>query len=164
MKPLFETIQDTDRVWVYQSNRLLSEEEVEYITLSGQRFTASWAAHGKALRAQVQVVHNLFVVVNVDEMQAKASGCSIDSSVHWISALGKELHIDFFDRMRVAYLNKDSRIEIADAPEFEQLAHAGMIESDVYVFNNMVFSGKDIRNSWLVPATESWHSRFFEMA
>jgi hypothetical protein len=163
MKPLFETIQDTDRVWVYQANRLFTNEEAEFITLSGKRFTDSWAAHGKSLRAQVQVVHNLFVVVNVDEMQAKATGCSIDSSVHWVSSLGKELGIDFFDRMRVAYLDKDSRIEIADAAEFEHLAHSGMIESDVYVFNNMAFIGKDLRNSWLIPANESWHSRYFEV-
>jgi hypothetical protein len=164
MKPLFETIQDSDRVWVYQANRFLTTEEVEYILLSGQRFTASWATHGKALRAQVQVVHNLFVVVNVDENQAKASGCSIDSSVHWISSIGKEFDIDFFDRLSVAYFNKDNKIELSGASEFEHLAHSRMIESDVYVFNNMAFSGKDMRNSWLVPASESWHSRFFEMA
>lgn len=164
MKPLFETIQDTDRVWVYQSNRPLTNDEAAYIQSSGEKFTTNWAAHGAALRAQAQVIHNLFIVVNVDEKQAKASGCSIDSSVHWVAALGKELSIDFFDRLKIAYIEGNNKIELVDTAEFEHLAQTGIIESDVSVFNNMVFSGKDIRSSWLVPAIESWHSRFFEMA
>jgi len=163
MKPLFETIQDADRVWVYQSNRPLTSDEASYIESSGEKFTSSWATHGTPLRAQVQVIHDLFIVVNVDEKQAKASGCSIDKSVHWVGAIGKELAIDFFDRLKIAYIERNDTIELVDAAEFEHLAQSGIIESDVSVFNNMVFSGKDVRSSWLVPANESWHSRYFEM-
>jgi hypothetical protein len=162
MEKAFEHIQDSDRIWVYQSNRFLSEAEIELIQTSGNAFVASWATHGKPLRAHVAIAHNLFVIVSVDEEQAKASGCSIDKSVNWISTLGRDLHIDFLDRMQIAYKDEQNVVRILPMNEFEQLAVDGQIESSTLVFNNLVFSGKELKNSWNIPASESWHNRFFQ--
>ena len=162
MEKAFEHIQDSDRIWVYQSNRFLSEVEIELIQKSGNAFVASWATHGKPLRANVAIAHNLFVIVSVDEEQAKASGCSIDKSVNWISALGRELHIDFLDRMQIAYKDGQNIARILPMNEFEQLAADGQIESSALVFNNLVFNGKEFRSAWNIPASESWHNRFFQ--
>jgi hypothetical protein len=30
------------------------------------------------------------------------------------------------------------------------------------VYNNLVFSGKELKNNWKIPAKESWHSRYFK--
>ncbi len=161
MEKTFEHIQDTDRIWVYQANRILSDDEAQLIQISGETFVANWAAHGKPLRAEVLVFKNLFVIVMVDEDQAKASGCSIDKSVHWISALGNDLHIDFLDRMQVAWLDEQGQLQLNPIAEFETFASNGQLDSDTLVFNNLVFSGKELKNSWLIPASESWHNRFF---
>ncbi len=162
MEIALQNIQDSDRIWVYQANRFLTEAEIELIQTSGNAFVASWATHGKPLRAEVSIVYNLFVIVSVDEEQAKASGCSIDKSVNWISTLGRDLHIDFLDRMQIAYKDEHSIVRILPMNEFEQLAADGQIESSTLVFNNLVFSGKELNNSWNIPASESWHSRFFQ--
>jgi hypothetical protein len=162
MEIALQHIQDTDRIWVYQSNRFLSEAEIELIQTSGNAFVASWATHGKPLRANVAITHNLFVIVSVDEEQAKASGCSIDKSVNWISTLGRDLHIDFLDRMQIAYKDERNIVQIHPMNEFEQLAANGQIESSTLVFNNLVFNGKELKNAWNIPATESWHNRFFQ--
>jgi hypothetical protein len=162
MEKAFEHIQDSDRIWVYQSNRFLSEAEIELIQTSGNAFVASWATHGKPLRANVAITHNLFVIVSVDEEQAKASGCSIDKSVNWISTLGRDLHIDFLDRMQIAYKDERNIVQIHPMNEFEQLAANSQIESSTLVFNNLVFNGKELKNSWNIPASESWHNRFFQ--
>jgi hypothetical protein len=162
MEIALQNIQDSDRIWVYQANRFLTEAEIELIQTSGNAFVASWATHGKPLRAEVSIVYNLFVIVSVDEEQAKASGCSIDKSVNWISTLGRDLHIDFLDRMQIAYKDEHSIVRILPMNEFEQLAADGQIESSTLVFNNLVFSGKELNNSWNIPASESWHCRFFQ--
>ena len=161
MEKTFEHIRDTDRIWVYQANRILSEDETQLIQISGEAFVSGWATHGKPLRAQVLVLKNLFVIVMVDEEQAKASGCSIDKSVNWISALGRDLHIDFLDRMQIGWQDENGSVQLTPIAEFESLASKGQIDADTLVFNNLVFNGKELKNSWLVPATESWHNRFF---
>jgi hypothetical protein len=162
MEIALQHIQDSDRIWVYQANRFLTEAEIELIQTAGKTFVASWATHGKPLRAEVAIVYNLFVIVSVDEEQAKASGCSIDKSVNWISALGRELHIDFLDRMQIGYKDEQNVARILPMNEFEQLAANGQIESSALVFNNLVFNGKELKNAWIIPASDSWHSRFFQ--
>lgn len=158
----FEHIHDSDRIWVYQSNRFLTDAEVAIIQSSGDAFVASWATHGKQLRATVAILHNAFVIISVDEEQAKASGCSIDKSVHWISALGRDLHIDFLDRMQIAYKDEQNTVQIIPMKEFELLASNKQIGSDSLVFNNLVFTGKELKCAWLIPASESWHNRFYK--
>lgn len=162
MEEAFDHIQDSDRIWVYQANRFLTEVEIELIQTSGNAFVTSWATHGKPLRAHVAIAHNLFVIVSVDEEQAKASGCSIDKSVNWISTLGHDLHIDFLDRMQIAYKDEQNLVHIHPMNEFEHLAANGQIEPSTLVFNNLVFNGKELKNAWNIPAYESWHNRFFQ--
>ena len=44
------------------------------------------------------LINNSILILAVDEARKAASGCSIDSSVHMIKHLEKELKIDFFNR------------------------------------------------------------------
>jgi len=164
MENSFQSINDSDRIWVYQAERSLSSEEVNIIQHSGNEFVATWATHGKPLRAEVIVLHQLFVIVVLDERQALASGCSIDKSLGWISVLGTQLHINFTDRMQVAWMDETKNIHAAPLPEFEALAERGELEADTLVFNNLVFNGREIKNNWLIPAKESWHNRYFPIS
>jgi hypothetical protein len=164
METRFQSINDSDRIWIYQAERMLSTDEVTIIQKSGNEFVASWAAHGKQLRAEVIVLHNLFVIVSLDERQALATGCSIDKSLGWISALGAQLHINFIDRLQVAWLDEQKNIQLGSLNEFEALAERAEIESDTLVFNNLVFNGEELKNNWLIPAKESWHNRYFPVS
>jgi hypothetical protein len=164
MENRFQSIDDSDRIWIYQAERILSPEEVTIIQKSGNEFVASWAAHGKQLRAEVIVLHNLFVIVALDERQAVATGCSIDKSVGWMSELGAQLHINFMDRLQVAWFDEQKIIQLASLQEFEALAERTELDSDTLVFNNLVFNGEELRNNWLIPASESWHNRYFPVS
>jgi hypothetical protein len=164
MENRFQSINDSDRIWIYQAERMLSNEEVMIIQESGNKFVTSWAAHGKPLRAEVIVLHQLFVIVSLDERQALATGCSIDKSLGWISALGNQLHINFMDRLQVAWLDEQKNIQLASLQEFEALAERTELDSDTLVFNNLVFNGEELRNNWLIPARESWHNRYFPVS
>lgn len=156
----FTHIKDADRVWIYQSDKVLNNEEVEIIKSSGEKFIASWAAHGKKLHAGVMVLHRLFVIVYIDETQEKASGCSIDASVHWISTLGEDLHINFLERNNVAYVNDEGDIELVSLDEMEKRISLALLDENTIVFNNMVYSGKDLKHSWRSMLKNSWHSRY----
>jgi hypothetical protein len=146
------------RVWVYQSNRILSKVEVKVIENSGLHFINSWTAHGASLKASFDVLYNRFVVIAVDEAQALASGCSVDKSVHFVKDLEKQLNLNFFDRMQVAY-RKGSEIAACSLSEFEKLAAQGFVNESTIVFNNMVNNKTSFDTQWEVPLKKSWQSR-----
>ena len=80
----FENLPDNSRIWIYQANRKLSEEEVHSITQQTSQFLEQWTAHGSDLEAGFEVKYNRFIVIGLNQANASASGCSIDSSVHFI--------------------------------------------------------------------------------
>lgn len=146
------------RVWVYQSNRNLRDAEVSSIEDSGISFIDEWAAHGASLKASFDVLYNRFVIIAVDEKQALASGCSIDKSVHFIKELEKQLNLNLFDRMQVAY-RKGNEIESCSLSEFEKLASQNFVNETTIVFNNMVNTKLAFDTEWEVPLKSSWQRR-----
>ena len=61
----------------------------------------SWSAHNKKLQCDGVVLFAQYVVLVVNEGFEKASGCSIDSSTHFMKKAGAALNIDFFNRFYV---------------------------------------------------------------
>lgn len=146
------------RLWVYQSNRFFTESEVKLILELGNDFIQSWAAHGASLKAGFDILYNLFVVIVVDEKQALASGCSIDSSVRFIKELEQKFNLNLFDRMQVAYRFNDE-IKICRLTDFEKLAEEKKVDENTIVFNNMVTTKSAFDIEWEVPLKNSWQSR-----
>jgi len=146
------------RLWVYQSNKPLSDAEQKAIQEEGEQFIAGWSAHGAALKASFEILYGRFVVIAVDEKQALASGCSIDKSVHFIKALEQKHNLNFFDRMQVAY-KSGNEILACSLNEFEKLAGEKRVDENTIVFNNMVSSKAAFEKEWEIPLKQSWQSR-----
>ena len=96
---MFESFPENSQVWIYSSTRFFTNEEEVFITTNLDQFISQWATHGTDLFANATILHHSFIVIVADENKVKSSGCSIDSSVRFIKDLGKELNIDFFNRM-----------------------------------------------------------------
>ncbi len=150
---------EDSRVWIYQSSRELSDNEVTEIKQQLNQFTSEWVSHNKALKAKADVLHNRFIQLIVDESQAGASGCSIDKSVHFLQDLGFRYATDFFDRLNFAYL-KDDNVQVAHKDDFVQLYQDGQIHDHTLVFNNLVKTKSEMDSSWTVPLAQSWHKNF----
>lgn len=84
----FKDLNSTSKVWVYTSDRPLSVAENDYLQKQSSFFVEDWAAHGVGLKAEALVYKNQFLILAVDESQTNASGCSIDSSVKFVKAMG----------------------------------------------------------------------------
>lgn len=147
------------RVWVYKSTRAFTPQEAETIRGRGHLFTGSWAAHGNALDACVDVLHGHFVVVAVDEQQAAASGCGIDKSVRFIQDLERELGFSLTDRMVVLYVGADD-IRSCRVQEVEGLLAAGALTPDTRVFDDLVATVGDLRERFHAPLKSTWLMRF----
>ena len=155
----FKDLPDDSRIWVYQSNRKLSEEEVAIIEPKIIAFLKQWTAHGKDLEAGFEIKYNRFIVLGLNQENASASGCSIDASVYFIQSLEKEFGIDLLDKMNVTYFNGDF-IAHKSLADFKKMAKAKSVSKNTVVFNNLVNTKVDYIENWEVPAKDSWHSRF----
>lgn len=151
---------DSSRVWVYQGDRFLSQDEEVVISTKLMEFLNSWASHGAQLDSAFEVKYSRFVVVAVDEEKALASGCGIDKLVHFFQDAGKALNVDFFNRMQVVYRDKDS---IVSEPlhQFWGLRKAGVLNDDSIVFDNLVKNLAEYRAKWETNFSNSWHSEMW---
>ena len=156
----FEDLPEESKVWIYQSNRKFSDEEILDIERDLKTFIESWNAHGTALEASYQIRNNRFLILAVDQEVQSASGCSIDSSVAFIQSLEKKYNVELLDKMNVTFKNGD---HIAHKPlmEFKKMAKEKAVSGNTIVFNNLVNTLGEYIEYWEVPANESWHSRFF---
>lgn len=160
MQVSFEKISENARLWIYQSDRKLTPAEIELLNRELSDFIAKWAAHGADLQASHTIMHSQFVVIAVDEAANMATGCSIDSSVHKMQELSKKLGVDFFDRTKIAFILNDE-IFLESLSNLKSKVDEGIIKEDTPVFNNLVKNKKELETSWVVPAKQSWMSRYF---
>lgn len=150
-----------ERVWVYQADRFLTDVEVSSIELELASFVESWTAHGSALSALANVIDNLFIVIQVDERQAGVTGCSIDKSVNFLKSLSSKYNVDFFDRMKISYVDSDDKLNLVDRKIFEDLLKEGAVGPETIVFNNLVQNSAELASNWRIPFKDSWHSKVF---
>ena len=155
----FKELPDDSKIWIYQSNRKLSDEEVEAISTKTEAFLEQWTAHGSDLEAGYEIRYNRFIVFGLNQENASASGCSIDSSVYFIQSLEKEYGLDLLDKMNVTFYNGEF-IAHKSLADFKKMAKARSVSKNTVVFNNLVITKGDYLENWEVPAKDSWHSRF----
>ena len=156
----FKKLPDESRVWVYQSSRKFSEIEKNKINIKLKQFLNNWTAHGTELCSGFQLKYDRFIIIALDEKKSKASGCSIDASVHFIKELEKEFNIDLMDKMNVTF-KQGKDISYKSIIDFKKLIKNKSVSSDTLVFNNLVVKKGDLESDWEIPASKSWHSRLF---
>ncbi|MGY0407803.1 MAG: ABC transporter ATPase, partial [Polaribacter sp.] len=102
----YKNLPNNSRVWVYQSDREFNPTEIEFISEKAVAFINQWTRHGDDLKGSFTIKYNRFLVLAVDESFNPVSGCSIDSSVHFIRQLENELQLDLMNKMNITFKNK----------------------------------------------------------
>jgi len=149
-----------ERIWIYQSDRSLTDTESKHILAKLEGFTSQWRAHGKSLAAKAEIRYHRFMIIMVDDRVAPPTGCSIDKSVHLLKEIEQELGITLFDRMQIAYRDYEG-IRVVAREEFEKLLAHGDVTDETIVFNNLITSYPELETHWEVPMKDSWHARVF---
>lgn len=148
------------KVWIYQSNRAFSTDEVKDIQQQLDNFTAGWKAHGHQLKAKAEILHHFFIVFTVDEAAAGVTGCSIDASVRMIKEIEQAYNVDLFDRFNIAY-KIDDKVIVTNKEDFETLVNISTVTPETIVFNNLVQTRQEFEDKWETPFEQSWHSKVF---
>jgi len=155
----YNNLPDNSRVWIYQSDRAFTKQEVDYISEKARVFIEQWTRHGDNLKGSFTIKYNQFLILAVDESFNNVSGCSIDASVRFVKELENELNIDLMNKMNVSFKDGD-HINIVKLSDFQQFAKEQKITKETVVFNNMVQTKEEVENNWEVPASKSWHNSF----
>ncbi|RBA28583.1 ABC transporter ATPase [Flavobacterium tibetense] len=156
----FDELPLHSRVWIYQSNRKFSDDEITEIEALAKDFIENWAAHGTSLEASFVIKYNRFIIIAVNQDVQQATGCSIDASVQFIQNLEAKYQVDLLDKMNVTF-KVGEHIAHKTLIDFKKMAKEKAVTANTIVFNNLVNTVEEWQDFWEVPANESWHNRFF---
>lgn len=156
----FDTLPEESKIWIYQSNRKFSDDEISEIETDLQQFIENWAAHGTSLTASYLLKYNRFIILAVNQENQVATGCSIDASVAFIQGLEQKYNVDLLDKMNVTF-KVGEHVAHKTLIDFKKMAKDKAVTGDTIVFNNLVNNIAEFNESWETPAADSWHGRFF---
>lgn len=148
-------------MWVYQSDRRLSEQEKVFLEKSTSEFLADWEAHGAPLRAGYKILHDQFLIIGVDEQANPVTGCSTDTKVRYIQLLKSTLGVDFFNRTLIAILAKE-QVHLIDLKDLKSGLTSFPIEKETLTFNNLINTKEQLESEWMKPASETWIARYIQ--
>ncbi len=157
----FSDLPDSSRVWIYQSNRSFSDQELQEINSKLEEFITQWTAHGADLKASFDIKYKRFITLALDQKLNAATGCSIDSSVKFIQQLEKDYNVDLLDKMNVSY-KQGEFVAYKTLTDFRKMAKEKAVSKNTIVFNNLVNTKAEYLEEWEVPASDSWHNRFLK--
>jgi hypothetical protein len=143
------------RIWIYQANRLLDLSEIGLIDIEIKRFTESWYSHGIKVKGYGNIFFGQFIILVADETASGVSGCSTDSSVHFMKETEKRINIHLFDRQLLAFLIEDI-VHVLPISQLSYSVSNGLITSETLFFNNTVSTKKEFENNWIIPVKDSW--------
>jgi hypothetical protein len=155
----FEQLSDHSRLWIFQSNRKFTPEEIAIIRHELQLFTQRWSAHGHPLQTSFDIRYDQFILLAVNEDHHGASGCSVDESVRVMKELMLKLECDFFDRTKIAFL-LDDKVVLIPQSALKASYHEGLWNESSRMFNNVITSTGDLQQRWIMPAGDTWLKRY----
>lgn len=156
----FDSLNDTSRIWIYQSNREFDEQEINDIGIKLKAFIEAWTRHGDDLKGSYAIRYNHFIILAVDESFNQVSGCSIDASTHVFKNMEQEYQVELLNKLNTAFKDGD-HINVVSLGDFQKYVKESKINRDTTVFNNLVQTKKELDLLWEIPADKSWHSRYF---
>ncbi len=160
---MLPSLPDDARVWLFASNRTLSDDEQSAVLSQTRAFIDGWTSHGRPVEgvAEVHMAHVLIVGAMIDEREVNAglSGCGIDSLTHALEATANELAFELSGALDVLLVDDESRIEIVSRTEFKRRAMEGHVNSASSVVDLSTTSVNELREKGIRRhVADSWHA------
>ena len=153
----FKLLSDSSKLWVFQSDKIISPSNQKILINEISPFLTDWSSHGAEIKSSFEIRYDLFLIISVDEEINSASGCSIDKLTNFIIQISNEIGVNFFNRLNVAYKSDFEKINLIRLSDFKTLISEGKINEESIVFNNLIKTKKDYIEQWEVQLKNSWH-------
>ena len=159
MKVEFASQPDNAKVWVYQSNLELTDSDLTQIKEVGDFFLGQWESHNLPINGSIDVYDNRFIVISAFSDEDAMCGKAQDSQMRLIKELEDLFPGSLTDRMLVFY-QEENKLKSFHFSELEQLLSVNIITSETIVFNSLVATKKEFKNSWKVAIKNTWLNQF----
>jgi hypothetical protein len=156
----FEQLPGFARVWIYQAERKLTDQELSLVEQRLARFCEGWNTHGNGMPTSFEVLDGQILVLAVDESGLGASGCSIDSSVRTLRELETQLEVNLTDQGKITLKNAAGELKVLPALGLKSRVEAGELTSEQEVINPLIKTKADLHQLWL-PVRNSWLNKYF---
>ena len=156
----FNLLDDSSRVWIFQSDEIISDDKIDLINFNLKSFLLNWSSHGKELKCSYEIKFNLFIIIGVDSSVNNTSGCSIDTLTNFIFDLQSKTNLNFFNRLAIAF-KSNNKVTIKTMSQIKEMIKNEEFLTDTIVYNNLVRTKKEYINAWESMAIESWHKNLF---
>jgi len=134
----FDTLPDASRVWIFGSDRPLTEGGTTALLKGVEEHLANWKAHGEPLTVASQLLDDRFLVVAVDQSTTGASGCSIDGLFRVLQGVQGKLGVNMVGGGRLFYRDRQGEVRCAARSELDELRESGALTPDTVVFDTTI--------------------------
>ena len=159
MEVCFSKLPENSKVWIYTTNRELSNNEVNEIKKHSLDFLNNWTSHGIKVEGSILIPYNHFIIICASQENTNLSDCSIDDSIQFIKDIEENFNISLLNREIIAFKDGDN-IKKINLKNLKDEVIAGNLHPNTIVFNNLIESKKDYVNIWETSASKTWLKRF----
>jgi len=156
----FDKISSHSPIWIFQCNKMLDSSLISQIEFDVKNFLNNWTSHNLEMKSSYKILHDLFLVISVENNFSNPSGCSIDKLINFVKNINQIYNIDFLNRLNVSFRH-ENKIKVVELIEFKNLILNGIIDSDTIVFNNMIHTKAELNENWETKVSESWYKKYF---
>lgn len=156
---IFEEFHPDARVWLFQSERKISQVEQTELLEDIANYTNTWRSHGDDLVSMGRIVKDQFIVLIADTISTQIGGCSQDDMMRFIQAVEKKYNLSLLNRSLVALLIEDE-VQLHKLNDLSNLVKENLISEKALIFDNMVRSRAEFQHNWLKPLSDSWVTKF----
>ncbi|MGY6559365.1 MAG: hypothetical protein ACXIT9_08790 [Nitritalea sp.] len=157
----FDTLSDEARIWVYEASRPFAPEEQSEIEARLHAFCQNWNTHGTPMSTSFQIRYGQVILLAAEEQAGQVSGCSIDSSVAVLREIEARFGLDLLNKGKVSYVKSEKEVEVLPLAEVKEAVAQERIQRHSFILNPTVTHKRELEQSWLQPAAESWLKRYF---
>lgn len=152
----FAKMSSESKVWIFQSERNLTEFELKYIQKEIEHFIQNWESHGVPIKAAFEIFFQQIIVISVDET-SHASGCSIDKQMHLFQRLSEKLGINLIDRNIPLVHNE--KLMLLPLQTFREKVKKGEVDNKAHILNNNITTMAELGSKWKLPIAQSWAAK-----
>lgn len=143
------------KIWVYAANRILIPQEQLEISQMASAFITNWTAHQQELKAAFTIVHNIFMIISVDENYNQVSGCGIDKSIHFMQEVDKKYNLNVFHRLQIE-LWQHEQVILTNKQKLSVMLQDGSVNQHTLMFNKNITTKHQYDLQFQVPLSQSW--------
>ena len=151
-----ETLPDAARVWVFGSDKPLTDDGAIALMRGVDEYLVDWKAHGAPLTVGREWRDGRFLAVAVDQSTAGASGCSIDGMFRTLQQLERSVGANLVGGGRIFYRDATGTVQSASRADIARLSKEGAITKDTVVFDTSITDLGTFRACFERRAKESW--------